>query len=98
MICYYSIKIEKYERQVNLSADEYHKEELLDILGDKKSPWYQLTEWSPNGDSIRNNYVKNSDQIDLKQIEQYFTSLKFNEKNVSFIFNSIRQAIKHVIF
>ena len=60
----------------------YEIERLLDLIRDKKSPWHDAAEWTHNGDSIREAFIKDSNQIDLNFIEKYFTSLRFNDLQV----------------
>ena len=69
----------------------YEIESLLDLLKDKKSPWYEVIEWTKDGDCIRQAYVKNQDKIKLNQIHNYFTSLRLNDLRVCLkIVNSIK--------
>ena len=57
-------------------------EELLDLIVDKKSPWFETIDWSANGDSIRQTFIKDISRLNLNSIEQCFTSLRLNDKNV----------------
>ena len=74
------------ERQESLVFDH---EELIDLLRDKKSPWYELIDWTTDAGSIRetnvvfNDKKKNRAGVDLACIENYFSCLRFNDKRVS---------------
>lgn len=59
-------------------------EELIDLIRDIKSPWYEAYDWSKNCDSIRERFIKDKKSINLNNIEQYFTNLRLNDKNVIF--------------
>ena len=60
----------------------YEIEQLLELIRDNKSPWHETVNWTRNGDSIRESYIKDSDSIDIDFIEKYFTSLRFNDLQV----------------
>ena len=61
----------------------YEIERLLELIRDKRSPWHETAEWTRNADSIRETYIRDSDQIDLNFVEKYFSSLRFNDLQVN---------------
>lgn len=63
----------------------YEIERLLDLIRDKKSPWHELAEWTRDADSIRESYIRDSNQFNLDFVEKYFSSLRFNDLEVLII-------------
>lgn len=64
--------------------DEYinRKAELLDLIKDKKSPWYTNYAWSNEANKIRELYINDPKAINVDNIEQYFNTLRLIDKNV----------------
>ena len=62
------------------------KEELLDLVKDKNSPWYINYDWSSEANKIRELYISEINSINLDNIEKYFKTLRLIDKNVTLIF------------
>ena len=75
---------ELVKRDISSVNDLYEIEELLSLLKDKKSPWYEVIEWTRNGDYIRETYIKNKAKINITEIEKYFETLRLNDLQVDF--------------
>ena len=75
---------ELVKRDISSVNDLYEIEELLSLLKDKKSPWYEVIEWTKNGDYIRETYIKNKAKINITEIEKYFETLRLNDLQVDF--------------
>lgn len=86
-----SIRIAK--SNVDHEHPMYEIERLLHLIRDKKSPWHETVglQWTRNGETIRENFIKDSDKIDLSNIEKYFTSLRLNELEVIYNFFIIKK-------
>lgn len=65
-------------------------EELLDLIKDKKSPWFEMIEWTNDGDHIRQTYIKQQSKFQKYEIENFFTSLRLTDLQVSFSFDYIK--------
>ncbi len=72
------------------SLDLRETETLLDLLRDKKSPWYEVINWSRDGANLRHTYVRDQARIDLAHIEKYFTSLRLNDLQIDEIDENVR--------
>ncbi len=63
-------------------------DERVDFMRDKKSPWFEVTEWTSDGEHIRHQRLRDNFTLpDIKasvcnEIEQSFTSLRLNDQNV----------------
>ncbi len=81
-LCLKSLHLKEFpchDRRYTTDVDPREIEALLDLLKDKKSPWYEVIDWTRDGDKIRQKFVRDQNQIDLNQIEKYFTSLRLND-------------------
>jgi Leucine-rich repeat (LRR) protein len=56
-----------------------------------------VSEWSKNCDLIKQSYIKQGKKVKTDLIEQYFSSLKLNEKNVKQYFCLLMSDIKLII-
>jgi hypothetical protein len=57
------------------------RETLLELLIDKKSPWFEINEWSDEADTARLWQHQHTKPIRMDKIEKHFKSLRFvNEK------------------
>lgn len=74
------------KRDISSINDLYEIEELLNLLKEKKSPWYEVIEWTKNGDYIRETYIKNKAKINIIEIEKYFETLRLIDLQVTLIF------------
>ncbi len=67
--------------QVDKIEIENEKEQLIELIKYKKSPWYEIVDWTKDGDLIRETKIKD-EYFKYDQIFKYFTCLKLNDKNV----------------
>ena len=83
---------------MRIDDDEYisRKEDLLDLIKDKNSPWYINYNWSNEANKIRELYISEIGAINLNNIEQYFKTLRLIDKNVNM--SSVASNSKVAIF
>ena len=71
--------------EISFTKESVETEELLDLIKDKKSPWFEIIEWTNDGDFIRQTYINEQSKIQKYNIEEFFTSLRLPDFQV-FIF------------
>ncbi|CAF0887509.1 unnamed protein product [Brachionus calyciflorus] len=80
--------VKKDRRKPNI-FDENEKEkedeivEMIDLIKDKKSPWFESYDWSKDCDLIRERFIKDRNSININKIEQYFTNLRLNSLDIT---------------
>ncbi len=62
---------------------ENEKEQLIELIKYKKSPWYEIIDWTKDGDFIRETKIKDNN-FKFELIYRYFKSLKLNDKYVRY--------------
>jgi hypothetical protein len=60
-----------------------HREALLELLVDNKSPWYQVNDWSDEANSLRHWQHRHAKPIRIDKIEDHFKSLRFVDEKVN---------------
>ncbi len=66
------------------------------MLKDKKSPWYEVIDWTKDGEDIRKNFIKK--KINLEFIQNYFTNLRLNDLKVGITETSVSLNINSKVF
>ncbi len=63
---------------------------MIDLIKEKKSPFFETIDWSKNGESIRETYIRDPHKLNLKSIERCFLSIRLNDKNISNIDSDLK--------
>lgn len=103
LICWFTNNhiLNNYRFYFNNKDDDeyiYRKEDLLDLIKDKNSPWYINYDWSNEANKIRELYISEINSINLNDIEQYFKTLRLIDRNVSLFFYLIYFLSYYLIF
>ncbi|RNA40413.1 leucine-rich repeat-containing 43 [Brachionus plicatilis] len=89
----------KKDPRIPNELDEYEKEkvdeivEMIDLIKDQKSPWYETYIWSRDCDSIRERYIRDRSSINLKNIERYFSNLRLNSLDIEEIDENVKNFV-----
>ena len=75
----------EFNRREEYENPDEEIEELIDLIKEKKSPFFETIEWSKNGESIRETFIRDSHKLNLKSIEKCFASIRLNDKNINYI-------------
>ena len=84
----YYVCWKEFKKREEYENPDEEIEELIDLIRDKKSPFFETIDWSRNGESIRETYIKDAHKLNLKSIEKCFSSIRLNDKNVKYIFDN----------
>jgi hypothetical protein len=80
----------EFENKSKDENDINEKENLLDLIKDKHSPWYAKYDWSDEANLIREAYISGK-RINLSNIEEQFKTLRFVDKDVNMGSIELRQ-------